>query len=144
MLQCGSLAQALEGEEESEHKTCAHSEDRPLFFKQQTDSSVQDGIYALRKAHLSFRSFLNIASEISNVHLIDSGPLWPFQGRLPSTSSFYVSLLQVNNDAMSLALCPQVVSQASQHLKQETGSKKEGAGKQGLECVLIITLFISF
>ena len=51
----------------------------------------------------------------SNVHLIDNGPHPSFQGRSSSTSSFNVSLLQAISGMMSLALCPQVVSQASQH-----------------------------
>ena len=51
----------------------------------------------------------------SNVHLIDNGPHPSFQGRSSSTSSFNASLLQVISVMMSLALCPQEVSQASQH-----------------------------
>ena len=52
-----------------------------------------------------------------NVRLIDDGPLSSFQGRSSSTFSFNASLLQVINGVMSLALCPQVVSQASQHFR---------------------------
>ena len=88
--------------------------------------SVQDGIYALEKAHMcttpSFRSFPDIALEtgpMTNVHLIDDNPLLFFQGRSSScsTSSFLASLLQAIDGAMSLALCQQVVSQALQHFK---------------------------
>ena len=53
----------------------------------------------------------------SNVCLIDDGPLSSFQGRSSSTSSFNASLLQVIDGVMSLALCPQVVSEASQHFR---------------------------
>ena len=76
-------------------------------------SSVQDGIYALEKAHLyalhpvSQRCLWNGSS----VSLTDDGPLSTFWGRLSSTS-FYSSLLQITDNVMSLALCLQVVSQA--------------------------------
>ena len=57
--------------------------------------------------------------------LIDDGPLSSFQGRSSSTSSFHACLLQAIDGVMSLALCPQVVSQAPQHFgsseKQATG-----------------------
>ena len=49
--------------------------------------------------------------------LIDDGPLLSFQGRLSSTSSFNASLLQAIKGVISLALCPQVVSRASQHFR---------------------------
>ena len=39
------------------------------------------------------------------------------KGRLSSTSSFHASPLQVIDGVMSLALCPQVVSRASQHFR---------------------------
>ena len=54
--------------------------------------------------------------------LIDNGPLLSFQGRSFSTSSFNASLLQAISGVISLALCPQVVSQASQHFRS---SKKQ-------------------
>ena len=56
-------------------------------------------------------------SNSSNVHLIDNGSLsyLQFHGKLSSISSFRGSLLQVINDVMSLALCPEVGSQAPQH-----------------------------
>ena len=70
----------------------------------------------------SFRSFPNIALEtcpVTNVHLIDDKPLLFFQGRSSSCSisSFLASLLQAIDGVMSLALCPQLVSQATQHFK---------------------------
>ena len=43
--------------------------------------------------------------------LSDDGPLSSFQGRSSSTSSFHASLLQPIGGVMSLALCPQVLSQ---------------------------------
>ena len=49
--------------------------------------------------------------------LIDDGLLSSFQARSSSTSSFHASLLQTIAGVMSLALCPQVVSQASQHFR---------------------------
>ena len=50
---------------------------------------------------------------------MDDGPVSSFQGRSSraSASSFHASLLQAINGVMSLALCPQVVSQASQHFR---------------------------
>ena len=41
----------------------------------------------------------------------------PFKWRSSSASSFHASLLQAIDGVMSLALCPQVVSQASQHFR---------------------------
>ena len=78
-------------------------------------SSVQDGIYALGKAHMrstpSLGSFLNVAFENSpNVGLIDDGLFSSSQGRSLSASSSYASLFQAIYGVMSLALCPQVVS----------------------------------
>ena len=49
----------------------------------------------------------------SNSHLTDDGPLSSFQGRSSSASSF----LQAIDSVMSLALCPQLVSQAPQHFR---------------------------
>ena len=90
--------------------------------KQILDSSVQDGMYALRKSpyvlhpisqkfpqHCLWNSF--------DVHLIDDVPLSSFRGKLSSASSFNASLLQAVNGVTSLALCLQVVSQASQHFR---------------------------
>ena len=44
-------------------------------------------------------------------------PSRPFKGRSSSASAFYASLLQAIDGVMPLALCPQGVSQASQHFK---------------------------
>ena len=55
--------------------------------------------------------------QCSNVRLIDDGPLSSFQGRSSSAFSFHACLLQAIDGVMSLALCPQVVSQASQHFR---------------------------
>ena len=49
--------------------------------------------------------------------MIDNGPFLSFQGRRSSASSFRASLLQSISGVMSLALCPQVVSQAPQHFR---------------------------
>ena len=81
-------------------------------------SSIQGGVYALGKAHnyalhpvsQTFRQCRLWNS--SNVCLIDDGPLSSFQGRSSSAFSFHASLLlQAIDGVMSLALCPQVVSQ---------------------------------
>ena len=53
----------------------------------------------------------------ANVCVINDGPLSSFQGRLSSASSFHVSLLVAIDVVVSLALCPQVVSQAPQHFR---------------------------
>ena len=57
----------------------------------------------------------------TTVHQSDwlgNGPLSSFQGRYSfSTFSSHASLLQAIDGVMSLALCPQVVSQASQHFR---------------------------
>ena len=47
----------------------------------------------------------------------DDGPLSSFQGRSSNASSFHASLLQVIHGVMSLALFPQVVSQAAQNFR---------------------------
>ena len=76
----------------------------------------QDGMYALGKAHiraLSQKFPQRRLSNGSNVRLIDDGPLASFQGRSSGASSSNASLLQAIDGVMSLALCPQVVSQAS-------------------------------
>ena len=53
----------------------------------------------------------------SNVRLTEYGPLLSFQGRSSSASSLDASLLQAIDGVMSLALCPQLVSQASHHFR---------------------------
>ena len=53
----------------------------------------------------------------SNVCLTDDGPLSFFLRKISSVSSFQDSLLQAIDSVMSLALCPQVASQASQHFR---------------------------
>ena len=82
--------------------------------------SVQDGIYAIGKAHMrstpSLRNCPNVAG--SNVRpIVDAGPLSSFEGRSSSASSFHASLLQAIDDVMSLALCPQVASQVDRSVR---------------------------
>ena len=74
--------------------------------------------------------------------LIDYGPLSSFQGRSFSASSFHASLLQVIDGVMSLALCPQVVSQAPQHFRSsETQATCEGCfDRQSICSVFPFTL----
>ena len=98
-------------------------------------SLVQDGICSLGKAHMrstpSLRSF-------PNVRLTDDGLLSSFQGRSSSASSFNVSLLRAIGDAMSLALCLQVVSQASQHfISSEKQANCEGCFARQSICSVI-------
>ena len=94
--------------------------------------SVQDGIYALRKAHMrstpSLRRFPNFALETVPVFVwLTMALSRPFKGRSSSVSSFRASLLQAIDGVVSLAFCPQVVSQAPQHLRSsETQATCEG------------------
>ena len=69
----------------------------------------------------------------SSVRLTDDGPLSSFQERSPSASSFHASLLQTTDGVVSVAFCPQVVSQAPQHLRSsETQATCEGCfARQG-------------
>ena len=62
----------------------------------------------------SLRSFPNVAFETVPIY---AHPLSSFQGRSSSVSTFHPSLLQAIDGVMSLALCPYVVSQASQHFR---------------------------
>ena len=103
-------------------------------------SSVQEGIYALGKAnnyalHLISQKFpQRCLCNGSTVRLIDDGPFLSFEGRSSRASSFHASLLKAIDSVLSLALSPQVVSQASQHFrsseKQATDveSEKKGDG----------------
>ena len=69
---------------------------------------------------------------------LDDGPRSSFQGRSRRSSlkgreraiasSFHASLLQAIDGVMSLALCPQVVSQASQHFRS---SEKQATCDEG-------------
>ena len=86
-------------------------------------SPVQDGIYALEKAHM--RSNPSLSQKFpqrclrngSNVRLIDAGPLSSFQGRSSSASCFHASFLQAIDGVMSMVLRPQVVSQVPQYFR---------------------------
>ena len=73
----------------------------------------------------------------SNFRLTDDGPLSSFQGRSPSVSSFHASLLQAIDGVMSLALCPQVVSQTSQHFRS---SEKQATceGCFACQCICLV------
>ena len=88
-------------------------------------SSVQDGIIYIctqkspyiMQSNPSLRIFLMSPLKQFNNHLIDDGPLSSFERRYFSASSFHASLLQAIDGVMSLALCPQVVSQAPQYFR---------------------------
>ena len=56
-------------------------------------------------------------SNVCNVLLTDNGPLSSYLGGSFSASSFNASLLQAINGVVSLALCPQVLSQVPQHFR---------------------------
>ena len=75
--------------------------------------------HALHRVSPSLGRFPNVAFETVLVfaRLTDDGPLSSFKGRSSSASSFHASLLQTIDGVMSLVLCPQVVSQASQHFR---------------------------
>ena len=73
----------------------------------------------------------------SNVHLIDNGPLLIFQGN-SLASSFHASLLQAIDGVMSLALCPQVLSQARQQFRSsEKQATCEGCFARQFICSVI-------
>ena len=115
-----------DGIHREERKQCSVQFKMASTEKKENDvqfCSVQDGIYALGKPHmcctLSLRRFPNTVNS-SNVHLIDDGPLSSFQGRSSSNFSF----LQVIDGVMSLALCPQVVLEASQHFRSSEKNKE--------------------
>ena len=90
------------------------------FYELVRFSSVH-GICALGKAHkyalhrVSQKFPQRCLWNGSNVHLIDDGPLSSFQGRSPNAYSFHAS--PSRRSMVSLALCPQVVSQAPQHFR---------------------------
>ena len=68
------------------------------------------------------------------VCLIDDGSVLSFRGRSSSASSFQASLLQAIDGRMSLAVCPQVMSQAPQHFKSpEKMSEKSALCNQTVE-----------
>ena len=80
-------------------------------------SSVQDGSCARIR---STPSLSQVSPKLPlKRFLTDDGPLSSFRGRSSSASSFHASLLQAIDDVidMSMALCPQVMSQASQHFR---------------------------
>ena len=75
----------------------------------------------------SLRRFSNVAFETVPVFcLSDDGPLSSSQGRSSSAFSFHASLSQAIDGVISLALFPQVVSQAPQHFKS---SEKQATGE---------------
>ena len=77
-------------------------------------------------------------SKSSNVGLIDDGPFSSSQGRLLSASSFYASLLQSIDCVMSMALCPQVASQAPQQFRSsETKAVCDGCFSHQSICSVI-------
>ena len=84
-------------------------------------SSVQDGIYALGKAHMrstpSLSSFPKVAFQtvpvFARLTIALSRPFKEDRLALPLSTP----LLQAIRGVVSLALCPQVVSQAPQHFR---------------------------
>ena len=86
-----------------------------LQFSSRRYLCAQKSPYALQPVSQKFSQCC--LSNCSSVCLIDNGLLSSFQKRLSGASSFKASLLQAINGVMSLALCPQVVFHASQHLR---------------------------
>ena len=94
-------------------------------------SSVQDGIYALGKAHMrstpSLSSFPKVAFQtvpvFARLTIALSRPFKEDRLALPLSTP----LLQAIRGVVSLALCPQVVSQAPQHFRSiETQAAYDG------------------
>ena len=74
----------------------------------------------------------------SSVRLTDDGSLSSCPGRSYSASSFHAFLLQAIDGVMSLALCPQVVSQDPQHLNSsETQATCDGCFSRQSICTVI-------
>ena len=105
---------------------------------------LQNGMYVLRKVHI--HALHPVSQKFpqrclwngSSVHLIDDGPLSSFQGRSSRASCFHASLLQAIDWVMSSALCPQVVSQASQHFRSsEKQATYEGCFARQSVCSVI-------
>ena len=62
----------------------------------------------------------------------------PFKQRSSSASSFNASLLQAIDSVMSLALCPKIVSQASQHFSSsEKQATREGCFARQSICSVV-------
>ena len=78
-------------------------------------------------SQLTSLTSLYLSNHVVNFSRIDDGPLLSFQGRSSSYSYVHASLFQATDRVMSLALCPQVVSQAPQHFRSsETQATCEG------------------
>ena len=99
---------------------------------------ARESPYALH--HVSHEFPQCCISKSSNVGLMmfDNGPFSSSQGRSLSASLFYASPLQAITCVMSLALCPQVVSQAPQHFRSsETQAACEGCFARQSICSVI-------
>ena len=108
-------------------------------------SSALGGIYTLGKSYIrstpSLRSSPDDTSgTVPNVHLTDNGSSSSFPGRSLGASSFHASLLQLIGGVLSLALCPQVVSQAPQHFRSsETQATYDGCfSRQSIDLVIFL------
>ena len=92
-------------------------------------TSLQNGISVLGKSHIrsvtSLRNFPRCCLfDGSNDDLTDdNGPFSSFQTKSVSASSVYASFLQAIDGVLSLALCPQVASQAPQHVRSSERHK---------------------
>ena len=83
-------------------------------------SSVQFSSVQFKMVYVHSQKSICAPSRLSEIFAdgaFDDGPLSSFQGRSSSASFFHASLLQAIDGVMSVALCPQVVSQAPQHCR---------------------------
>ena len=108
-------------------------------------NSVQFKMVAMRleKAHMrstpSLRSFPNVVFETVPMFVWLMMTLSrPFKEDRVEEASFHVALLQAIGDVMSLALCPQVMSQAPQHFRSsEKQASCEGCFARQSICSVI-------
>ena len=99
----------------NQSSSCGHK----VFFSSVQLSSIwylstQESPYALHPISRKFPQCCS--SNSSNVGLIDNDPVSSFRRRSATAVFLYASLLLVIGGVMSLLLCPQVLSQAPQHL----------------------------
>ena len=112
-----------------------------LIFSDILLSSIQDGIYALGKPICAPPCLSEISAMLPlRWFQCLSDWLWPSLvviRKMSSAFSFHASLLQAIDGVMSLSLCPQVVSQAPQHLRSEKQAICEGCFARQSICSVI-------
>ena len=108
----------LSREDQSHHgetKDWTFKTQAPVQFSSRWYLCARKSPYALHPVSQKFPQ--RRQGNSSNVRLTDDGRLSSFQGRSSSASSFHASLLQAIDGVMSLALCPQAMSQSPQHFR---------------------------